>query len=90
MVEFKGLSDLPTDTLKDAILSEYDDGLIEYRKDTIWYHISKTKSVVGNNDRFSLLYKYALVVLQTPDSNGSIERIFSLVNKNKSEGSDRN
>ena len=42
-VEFKCLSDdeLPTDTLKDAILSEHDDGSIEYRMDTIWYHISK-------------------------------------------------
>ena len=39
---------------------------------------------------FSLLFKCALVVLLTPHSNFSIERVFSLVNKNKSESSDRN
>ena len=48
------------------------------------------RSVVGNSDRFSLLFKCALVVLLTPHSNASIERVFSLVNKNKSEGSNRN
>ena len=58
--------------------------------DTIWYHISKMKSLVGNNDRFSLLFKCVLVVLLTPHSNTSIERVFSLVNKKKSEDSDRN
>ena len=48
------------------------------------------RSVVGNSDRFSLLFKCALVVLLTPHSNASIERVFSLVNKNKSEASNRN
>ena len=48
------------------------------------------KSVVGNNDRFSLLFKSALVVLLTPHSNASTGRVFSLLNNNKSEGSDRN
>ena len=47
--------------------------------------------MVGNNDRFSLLFKCALtVLLLTPHCNASIERVFCLVNKNKSEGSDRN
>ena len=54
---------------------------------TTWYHISKTKSVIGNNDGFSLLFKCALVVLLTPHANASIERVFSLVNKCKSKGS---
>ena len=30
------------------------------------------KSAVGNNDRFSLLFKYVLVLLLTPHSNASI------------------
>ena len=48
------------------------------------------KSMIGNNDPFSFLFKCALVALLTPQSNASIERIFSLVNKNKLEGSDHN
>ena len=44
--------------------------------------------MVGNNERFSLLFKGGLVVLLTPHSNASIERVVFLVNKNKSEGSD--
>ena len=48
------------------------------------------KSVLGNNDRFSLPFNYVLVVLLTPHSNVSIERVFFLVHKNKSEGSKRN
>ena len=47
------------------------------------------KSVVGNNERFSLLLKDGLVVLLTPHSNASIERVVFVVNKNKSEGNDR-
>ena len=57
---------------------------------TICYHISKMKSVVGNDDRLSFLFTYALVVLLTPHSNASIDRVFSLVSKNKSvRGSQR-
>ena len=48
------------------------------------------KSVVGNNDCFSLLFKCALIVLLTLHSNASMERVFSRITKNKSEGSDRN
>ena len=48
------------------------------------------KSVFGNNDSFSFPFKCALVVLLTPHSNANIEGVFSLVNKNKSEGSNRN
>ena len=45
--------------------------------DTIWYHILKMKSVIGNNDRFYLLLKCALVVLLTPHSNATtIRKIF--------------
>ena len=64
--------------------------LIEYQMDTIWYHISEVKSVVGNKDLFFLLFQCALVVLLTLHSNASIERVFSLVNKDKSQGSSCN
>ena len=58
--------------------------------DTTWYHISKMKSVVGNNDFFFLLFKCTIIVLLTPYANASIERVVSLVNSDKSEGSNRN
>ena len=48
------------------------------------------KGVVGNNDLFPLLFKCALVVLPTPHSNATIDGVFYLFNKNKSEGSNRN
>ena len=78
-VEFKCLSDddPPNDTLKDLILSECDGGSIEYQMETMSCHISKLKSVVGNNDWFSLLVKCTLVALPTSHSNASIESIFS-------------
>ena len=46
--------------------------------------------MVGNNQRLELLFKLAKLILITPHSNAGIERVFSLVNKNKSVGSDRN
>ena len=74
-VKYLSNDELPTDISKVTILSEYDDGSVEYRMDTIWYHISKMKSVVVNNDRFSLLFKCTLVVLLTPHSNATITDI---------------
>ena len=48
------------------------------------------KSVVASNDRFSLLFKCATVMVLTPHSNASIEHdVLRDINKNK-EGSDLN
>ena len=46
--------------------------------------------ILRNNQRFELLSKVAKLALITPHSKTGIERVFSLVNKNKSAGSDRN
>ena len=54
--------------------------------DTIWYHLQSLKSPVGNISRL----KVARIVLLVPHSNAGIERFYSLVNKNKNEGSERN
>ena len=48
------------------------------------------KSSVGNNFRFHNLIEVAKIVLITPHSNAGIERVYSLMNKNKSEGSEKN
>ena len=85
-INFKSLSDseLPLGAW------EVDDGSKEYRIDTLWYHIQQLRSLAGNNQRFELLFKVAKLILITPHSNAGIERVFSLVNKNKSAGSDMN
>ena len=43
-----------------------------------------------NNFRFHNLFEVAKIMLITPHSNAGIERVYSLVNKNKSKGSERN
>ena len=58
--------------------------------DTIWYILQAVKSPTGNHYRFRLLFKVAKIVLITPHSNAGIERVYSLVNKNKRTGSERN
>ena len=83
-------SELSSAAWKDAIVGEYDDGSKEYRIDTLWYHIQRLRSLVGNKQRIELLFKVIKLILITPHSNAGIERVFSLVDKNKSAGSDRN
>ena len=52
--------------------------------------LQNLKSPAGNNYRFRTLFEVALLVLITPHSNAGIERVYSLVNKNRPEGSERN
>lgn len=83
-------SELPRDTLDDATLHRLEDGTVEYRIDVIWYHLRQLRSSIGNNLRFHLLFQVARIVLLIPRSNAGIKRVFTLVNKNKNESSDRN
>ena len=46
--------------------------------------------MVGNKERFELLFKVEKLILITLHSSAGIEGVLSLVNKNKSAGSDRN
>ena len=55
----------------------------------MWYDIQQLRSLAGNNQRFELLFKVPKLISITVHSNACIERIFSLVNKNKSAGNDR-
>ena len=91
-IDFKSLSDseLPSAAWEDATVKEFDDGSKEYKIVTLWYHIQQLRSLAGKNQRFELLFKVAKVILITLHSNAGIERIFSLVSKNKSAGSDSN
>ena len=60
-IDFKSLSDseLSSATWEDAIVREYDYGSKEYRINTLWYHIQRLWSLVGNNQRFELKFKVA-------------------------------
>ena len=91
-IDFKSLSDSEVSSAawKDAIVTEYNDGSKEYRIDTLWYHIQRLRSLVGNSQRFELLFKAAKLILTRLNSNAGIERVLSLVDKNKSAGSDWN
>ena len=83
--------ELPAKALQEAFLPEKSNSdHQEYRMDTIWYHLRQLKTPVASNLRFRLLFDVARLVLLLPNSNAGIERVFSLVNKNKREGSDRN
>ena len=62
----------------------------EYRLDTIWYHLYQIKSLIGSDYRFRNLFNVARLPFLTLHSNVGIERVYSFVNKNKKEGSDRN
>ena len=48
------------------------------------------KSLIGSYCRFGNLFSVAHLVFVTPHSYAGIEHVYSLVNKNKTEGSDRN
>ena len=52
--------------------------------------LNNLKSLVGNNSRFHLLFQVAKLILVTPHSNSGIERFYSLLNKNKEQGTERN
>ena len=60
-IDFKSLShsELSSATWEDAIVREHDYGSKEYRVNTLWYHIQRLRSLVGNYQRFELLFKVA-------------------------------
>ena len=52
--------------------------------------LNNHKSPVGNNSRFHLLFQVTKLILITSHSNAGIEKVYSLVNKNKRQGTERN
>ena len=88
-IDYKSVVDKELN-LDKAFLCSYDDGTNEYCMDVIWYMLQNLKSPIWNNYRFRLLFKVARIVLIIPHSNAGIESVFLLVNKNKSENSNRN
>ena len=87
-IDFKTISDSQID-LNQAILKEYGDVTKEYHIDIIWHQLQELKSPIDCSNRFRRLFKFAKTILVTPHSNAGIKRVYSIVNKNKSENSDR-
>ena len=58
--------------------------LFRYRMDDLWYYIANMNIPDSNAKRFKLLPKVAEIVLIIPHSNAELERLFSIVRKNKS------
>ena len=87
-IDFKTISDSQID-LNQAILIECNNGTKEYRMDIMLHKLQELKSPIGCSFRFRRLFKVAKIILVTPNSNAGIERVYSIVNKNKSENSDR-
>ena len=51
--------------------------------DVLWAHLSDMSSLATGESRFPLLSTVARLVLVIPHSNAGEERVFSLINKNK-------
>ena len=51
--------------------------------DKLWGHLRGLKEPGMNDILFGLLFKVAEVLMTIPHSNAGVERIFSLINKNK-------
>ena len=91
--EYRKINDaeLPDEAYEEAFFSGTSDGhKKEYSVDMMRYYLQKMRSPVGSNYRFKLLFEFARFVLTIPHSNAVIEKLFSLVNKNKNGSSDRN
>ena len=54
-----------------------------HRVDTLWGYLRNLKAPGANVLEFDLLFQVAEAVMTIPHSNAGEERIFSLINKNK-------
>ena len=91
-LDFKTMraDEIPPHAFDEAFLFESDDRHREYHLDIVWYYTRQLKNPAASNIRFKLLFEVAKLVLIVPHSTASIEHVFLIVNKNKSETSDRN
>ncbi|CAB4036850.1 PREDICTED: uncharacterized protein LOC107326933 [Paramuricea clavata] len=72
--------DIPAEVKEVAKCAEDDP---HYRVDILWGYLKGVKKPGTNSLEFDLLFRVAEVVMTIPHSNAGEERIFSLINKNK-------
>ena len=80
-IDYQMLSsnDIPTSIKESASLSEED----PHRIDILWGYLRGVKEPGSSQSKFGLLFRVAEVVMTIPHSNAGKERIFPLINKNK-------
>ena len=59
--------------------------IVHYRVDILWYYIASIRLPEISISHFKVLPRIAVIVLVLPHSNASLERLFSIVRKNKSD-----
>ena len=64
---------------------ENENKIVHYRTDVLWHYIAKNIVLRTCNKRFKLLPEVASLVLVLPHSNAGLERLFSVVRKNKTD-----
>ena len=64
---------------------ENENKIVHYRTDVMWHYIAKNIVLRTCNKRFKLLPEVASLVLVLPHSNAGLERLFSVVRKNKTD-----
>ena len=64
---------------------ENENKIVHYRIDVLWLYIAKIIVTRTCNKRFKLLPQVASLVLLLPHSNTGLERLFSVVRKNKTD-----
>ena len=64
-------------------LNDIDPETKVFRKDVLWAHLSGMSYLAPAEPRFALLSTVARLIFVIPHSNTSEERVFSLINKNK-------
>ena len=64
---------------------ENENKIVHYRFDVLWHYIVKIIVPGACNKRFKLLPQVASLVLVLPHSNAGLERLFSVVRKNKTD-----
>ena len=71
----------------EVVDGEDEDGnkIVHYRVDVLWHHIANMRLPETSIRRFKVLPRIAVIVLVLPHSNASLERLFSIVRKNKTD-----
>ena len=59
--------------------------IVHYRVDILWYYIARMRLPETSISRFKVLPRIAVIVLVLPHSNASLERLFSIIRKNKTD-----
>ena len=59
--------------------------IVHYRVDILWYYTASMRLPKTSISRFKVLPRIAVIVMVLPHSNASLERLFSIIRKNKTD-----